>query len=99
MPVFGDQLAVAENYQLVAVLEAEPIGFDKGHFGAIDTFLFAAREKFIGCALMFFDQVIPGGDFFVQASDVLESIFAGQGFVENVQERFQSFEVLGSFGL
>jgi hypothetical protein len=47
---------------------------------------------------MFFNQVIPGGDFFVQAFDVPEWIFGGQRLVQDVQEGFQGFEVLGSFG-
>ena len=97
LPVFRDQLAVPQNYQLIAVLEPVPIGFDESHFGAIDTFFFAAREKFIGRALMLFNQVIPGGDFFVEPFDVLERIFGGQGLVQNRQERFERLKVLRSF--
>ena len=75
--MLGHQLAVADDGQLIAFFEAVAVRFDKGDFGAVDAFLFDAREKFILRAFMVFDQLIPRRDFLSSPAMYLNGSSAG----------------------
>ena len=92
--VLGHQLAVAHDGQLIAFFEAISIGFDESDLGSVDALFLDACEKFVRGALVFLYELIPCGDFLVQAGDVLERIVGWDGAIEDAQKVIENFSVL-----
>ena len=81
--MFRDQLAVADDRQLIAFLETIAVSFDKGDLGAVNALLFDSGQKCVLRALIFLHELVPCCDFLVETSDVFERIVSRYDFVEN----------------
>src|SRR5689334_5854262 len=95
--MFGDELAVTDDGELIALVEPKAVGFDERDLGIVDALLFDARHKFVRCSFVFLNQLIPGGHFFVEPGDVLERIIRRHGPIEDAQELVEDLAVLGGF--
>ena len=73
--MFGDQLAVTQDRQLISFFEAIAVGLNESDFGAIDPLLLDAGEILVWSSLIFLNELVPGGDLFIEPFDVLEGIF------------------------
>src|SRR5688500_10151447 len=96
--MLGYQLAVANDGKLVAFLEPVSVRFDEGDLGAVDAFLFDAREEFVLRGFVLLNELIPRRDFLIQTSDVLEWIIGRNHAIEDAQKIVEDLRVPGGFG-